>query len=151
MGSFLIPFFNKTEKQNNMLKIYRASTDVCFSINYHRGFKRVSFHGKSTGGSVYYTRDEDEQKGIEEHAWFGGLIKLEETVDEAKAAEEQKKAAAQKAKKQKEDSKIVKDVSSLAEAKDWLADKTGVSRTKMRDKASILQIAQEHNIELRGL
>lgn len=134
-----------------MLKIYRASSDVCFNIGYKRGFKRVSFHGKSTGGSVYYTRDEDEQRGIEAHPWFGGLIRLEETVDEAKEAAEEKRRTEAKAKKAKEESRIVKEVSSLAEAKDYLADKTGVSRTKMRDKASILQIAAEHNIELKGL
>ena len=42
-------------------------------------------------------------------------------------------------------------VTDIADAKDYLADTFGVSRTKMKTKEDVLAVAKEFGVELEGL
>ncbi len=113
--------------------------------------RRIVFDGQSRGTSVYSTRDAKEQKALENHYWFKeGKFWILEAVDEKKAAAEAKKKAEEKAKKEAEEEKTYQ-VTDFADAKEYLADTFGVSRTKMKTKADVLAVAQEHGVKLEGL
>ena len=133
-----------------MLKTYQGNSDLAFNIRMENGLKRIVFDGQSHGTSIYSTRDTKEQKAIESHYWFNDKFWLEETVDEKKLEAEAKKKAAAKTKKIAEEKKTYS-VTDIADAKDYLADTFGVSRTKMKTKEDVLAVAKEFGVELEGL
>lgn len=134
-----------------MFNKYQAGTDLAFSVMVGNERMRILFEGKSTGSSVYMTRDPKVQKAIESHYWFNDKFFLAESIDEKKEAAEAKKKAAAKAKKKVADEKKTHVVTDVEDAKDYLAETYGVSRSKMKTKEEILAVAQEHGVELEGL
>ena len=126
-----------------MYKKYQAGTDLSFSVMVGNERVRVVFEGKTMGCSIYGTRDEKLQKAIESHYWFKDKFFLVEAVDEKKEAAEAKKRAAEEKK-----THIVTD---FEDARDYLAETFGVSRSKLKTKEDILSIAKEKGIELEGL
>lgn len=133
-----------------MLKVYIANTDVAFTVNVGDKRKRVSFISKSgNNGSVYFTSDPLEQEGIEKHPWYGEKVTLRESIDEKALAAEAERKKKELEKKQEE--ALVHHVDSPNEAKDYLADKFGISRSKMKTVSSILAVAKECGVVLEGL
>lgn len=133
-----------------MFKVYQAGSDLSFSVKTKNGQRRIVFEPQSHGTSVYSTRDTEEQKAIEKHHWYEDKFWILEAVDEKKLAAEAKKKADAAAKKKAEE-KDTHYVEDLQDAKDYLAEKFGVSRSKMKTKDEILAVAQEHGVELEGL
>lgn len=134
-----------------MFNKYQAGTDLAFSVMVGDERIRIVFEGKTMGCSVYMTRDPKVQKAIESHYWFNDKFFLAESIDEKKEAAEAKKKAAAKAKKKVADEKKTHVVTDFEDAKDYLAETYGVSRSKMKTKEEILAVAQEHGVELEGL
>ena len=133
-----------------MFNTYQAGTDLAFSVMVGNERMRIVFEGKTMGSSVYMTRDPKVQKAIESHYWFNDKFFLAESVDEKKEAAEAKKKAAAKTKK-KVDEKKTHIVTDVEDAKEYLAEAFGVSRSKMKTKDDILAIAKEKGVELEGL
>lgn len=134
-----------------MFNKYQAGTDLAFSVMVGDERMRIVFEGKTMGSSVYMTRDPKVQKAIESHYWFNDKFFLAESIDDKKEAAEAKKKAAAKAKKKVADEKKTHIVTDIEDAKDYLAETYGVSRSKMKTKEEILAVAQEHGVELEGL
>lgn len=134
-----------------MFNKYQAGTDLAFSVMVGDERMRIVFEGKTMGSSVYMTRDPNVQKAIESHYWFNDKFFLVESIDEKKKAAEAKKKAAAKAKKKVADEKKTHVVTDVEDAKDYLAETYGVSRSKMKTKEDILAIAKENGVELEGL
>lgn len=134
-----------------MYKKYQAGTDLSFSVMVGNERVRVVFEGKTMGCSIYGTRDEKLQKAIESHYWFNDKFFLKEAVDEKKEAAEAKKRAAAKIKKKTAEEKKTHIVTDFEDARDYLAETFGVSRSKLKTKEDILSIAKEKGVELEGL
>lgn len=134
-----------------MFKKYQAGSDLAFSVMVGNERMRIVFEGKTMGNSIYMTRDPKVQKAIESHYWFKDKFFLVETIDEKKEAAEAKKKAAAKAKKKVADEKKTHLVTDVEDAKEYLAETYGVSRSKMKTKEDILDIAKEKGVELEGL
>ena len=134
-----------------MFNKYQAGTDLAFSVMVGDERMRIVFEGKTMGNSVYMTRDPNVQKAIESHYWFNEKFFLAESIDEKKEAAEEKKKAATKTKKKVADEKKTHVVTDVEDAKDYLAETYGVSRSKMKTKEDILAIAKEKGVELEGL
>ena len=126
-----------------MFKKYQAGSDLAFSVMVGNERMRIVFEGKTMGSSIYMTRDHKVQKAIESHYWFNDKFFLVESVDEKKEAAEAKKKVA--------DEKKTHVVTDVEDAKDYLAETFGVSRSKMKTKEDILAIAKEKGVELEGL
>lgn len=134
-----------------MFNKYQAGTDLAFSVMVGNERMRIIFEGKTMGSSIYMTRDSKVQKAIESHYWYKDKFFLVESIDEKKEAAEAKKKAAAKAKKKVADEKKTHVVTDVEDAKDYLAEAFGVSRSKMKTKEGILAIAKEKGVELEGL
>ena len=134
-----------------MYKKYQAGTDLSFSVMVDNERVRVVFDGKTMGCSIYGTRDEKLQKAIESHYWFNDKFFLVEAVDEKKEAAEAKKRAAAKTKKKAAEEKKTHIVTDFEDARDYLAETFGVSRSKLKTKEDILSIAKQKGVELEGL
>ena len=100
----------------------------------------VSFAPLTGGGSMLITNNEDLQKAIEKHYKFGKLFKIdvnykeEEPVAEAPVEVEEAKVKTMK-------------MASLDDAKAYLADNFGISRTKLRSRKQIEDAAAANGIE----
>lgn len=135
-----------------MLKVYYAHSDVALTIRTIDGeLSHISFTTQTMGGSVFFSKDAAVQNAIESHPWFGKKILLREVIDEQKQAEDAKKKAERAARKKQSDDAIVHHVDGLSDAKDYLADRFGISRSKLRTKDAILAVAKENGITLEGL
>jgi hypothetical protein len=134
-----------------MFNKYQAGSDLAFSVMVGNERMRIVFEGKTMGSSVYMTRDPKVQKAIESHYWFKDKFFLAESIDEKKEAAEVKKKDAAKTKKKVADEKKTHVVTDVEDAKDYLAETYGVSRSKMKTKEDILAIAKEKGVELEGL
>ena len=110
----------------------------------------LSFIALSNGGSVFSTDSEELQKAIERHYRFGDLFTLdhiEEPKNTSEIANEEYTSV-----KESEDGNIQKiTVNDLGEAKNYLADTLGISRTSLRSLKTILEVAKANNIEFVGL
>lgn len=134
-----------------MFNKYQAGSDLAFSVMVGNERMRIVFEGKTMGSSVYMTRDPKVQKAIESHYWFKDKFFLAESINEKKEAADVKKKAAAKTKKKVADEKKTHSVTDVEDAKDYLAETFGVSRSKMKTKEDILAIAKEKGVELEGL
>lgn len=130
-------------------KKYRAGTDLSISVLLENGNSlRVKFFPISNGKSVYTTEDEEIQNAIEKHHLFGDLIIVE---SETEIVTPDVNSQEEPAEEVKDTEHTVIKVDSPDDAKDYLAEKFGISRTKMRSIESIQRIALEHNIVFEGL
>lgn len=134
-----------------IIKTYKANTNV--SINVVLPSKKslhVSFTPLSNGSSVFTTGNEDVQKAIESHRRFGSLFRLYSS--EAQNSKKKETEEAEKTGKTADGSGLKKvSVTDVASAKDYLADKFGISRTSLRSTKSIIEQAAAHGIEFEGI
>lgn len=159
-----------------MIKTYKSNTNI--SINVVLQSKKnlhISFTPLSNGSSLFTTDSEEVQTAIERHYKFGTLFRLHAVQDQSvakehvgkagkksstKPADETENAATDDAGTSEDNSesdagteartkKVT--VSDLASAKDYLADKLGISRTILRSKKAIEEQAAANGIEFEGL
>lgn len=127
-------------------KTYKSKSDIALNIVLKNGKSaHISFTPLTGGGSMYKTADEDLQQALEKSAYFGSLFKVVEAVnmDEVAPAKEVERVETRKA-------KVVK-VSCLSDAKDYLANTYGVSRTNLKGKTSIVETAEGFGVEFDGI
>lgn len=115
-------------------------SDSCISISV--GKAHIAFSPVTGGGSIYYTDDTNLQEAIEKHYKFGTLFKL---------APEEKKPAVSKPAPKKEVGPNKVAVACLEDAKEYLSEKFGISRTKLRSEKAIKEAAAQNDIEFVGI
>lgn len=140
-----------------MTKKYIAKTHVSLTIYYDNGAaKHVSFNQLTGGGSIYYSSCEAEQKALENHCKYGRLFKLDPSfgsqpsvVAPVAAPAASPSAAAVSGNVPGAVRQVT--VASLPDAKEYLANNCGVSRSKLRSAAAIHEAAAANNIEFIGI
>ena len=129
-----------------MTKKYIANTHISLTIAMAEGKNaHISFTPHTGGGSVYYAKDERVQNALEKHPKFGKLFNIDKYYTEV-IPEEVKPVV-------KPTKSTIKEinVTCLDDAKDYLSEKYGVSRTKMRSAEGIKSIASANNGVFIGL
>ncbi len=129
-----------------MIKTYKAKTSI--SINVVLPSKKnmhVSFINHSDGSSSFVTDNSDLQRAIEQHYKFGKLFRLVSSISpetiSAKKAEDTS---------EKEVVTVVK-MTDLSSAKEYLAEKFGISRSRLRREEDIKAQAQARGIVFEGI
>ena len=135
----------------DMTKHYISDSHIAINVTLDGGESmHLSFIALSNGGSVFSTDSEELQTAIERHYRFGDLFTLnhiEEPKNTSETANEEYTSV-----KESEDGNIQKvTVNDLGEAKNYLADTLGISRTSLRSLKTILEVAKANNIEFEGL
>lgn len=134
-----------------MTKHYISDSHIAINVTLDGGESvHLSFIALSNGGSIFSTDSEELQTAIERHYRFGDLFTLdhiEEPKNTSETANEEYTSV-----KESEDGNIQKiTVNDLGEAKNYLADTLGISRTSLRSLKTILEVAKANNIEFEGL
>ena len=134
-----------------MTKHYISDSHIAINVTLDGGESvHLSFIALSNGGSVFSTDSEELQNAIERHYRFGDLFTLdhiEKPKNTSETANEEYTSV-----KESEDGNIQKiAVNDLGEAKNYLVDTLGISRTSLRSLKTILEVAKANNIEFEGL
>lgn len=133
------------------MKHYISDSHIAINVTLDGGESmHLSFIALSNGGSVFSTDSVELQNAIERHYRFGDLFTLdhiEEPKNTSEITNEEYTSV-----KESEDGNIQKiTVNDLGEAKNYLADTLGISRTSLRSLKTILEVAKANNIEFEGL
>lgn len=104
-------------------------------------FKHITFEPDTTGYAYYSAADETEQKAIEAHPLFNKMFVLKDAPTSTVA---KKTAAVTVEKKEVE-------VTSAADAKQYLVDTFGISRTKIQSTADIKKYAEQNGVVFVGI
>lgn len=108
----------------------------------------IGFSPVSGGGSMFITSDEELQEAMEKHRGFNTMFRLDSVQDEStnpQAPQEDTPA-------EDEDPKLmVVNVNCIEDARDYLAEKFAISRSKIKNLASIKAKAKENGIEFSGI
>lgn len=104
--------------------------------------RHISFTPRTGGGSVFYTEDAELQKAMEGHYKFRKLYTVE-------VMEGQKKEEAEDTGRESR-SVTVMQMSDADAAKDYLSDKYGISRTRLKSVAQIKAAGLAKGIEFTG-
>lgn len=124
------------------VKTYRAASEISLTVSIGKGnAKHIRFDVLSNGGSEYKTSDKSLQKALENHSRYGELFKC---VAEVNADTQKKKVSNTMG-----ETKIT--VSSIAEAKDYLVEKLGMERTRLKNKEAICRAAEKNGIVFVGI
>lgn len=135
-----------------MKKYYSSDSHIAINVLLENGNSmHIAFTPISNGGSVYNTEVEVIQNALENHYRYNDLFVLDREED-TNAPIEEPTQNTEEDPNQAEESNIRKvKVHDLGEAKDYLAETFGVSRTSLRGQKAILEAAKANNIEFEGL
>lgn len=119
---------------------YKASSHVSFDVYVNGGKRHISFSQATGGGSYFRTSDEDLIRVLDNPPIPGLYTRYEvkEVIAKPAAAKPETNFATIK-------------VSCLDDAKEYIANRFGISRSMLRSKASILNAAKDNNIVFEGL
>ena len=140
-----------------MLKKYKSKSCVSVSVMLPTGGNtHISFSPVTGGGSVYYTDNEKIQAGLERHPKYGRLFVVDNTpaqkavgkVGGRPEAGASVTAAVEAAAGKAEKKAVEVRMSCNDDAKDYLADKFGISRSKMRSRGEIEKVASENGVKI---
>lgn len=123
---------------------YTAKTHVSLNVPLNGTNIHISFTPQTGGGSVFYTEDKALANALEKHVRYGKLFR--KAAEPVKAVVKKKVEAvpAEPVKKEKE-----KTFACYEDAKDYLVETFGISRTKLRSKTAIEAAAKANNIILK--
>ena len=154
------------------MKKYIAKTNVSVNVVLENGKNHhVAFSPLTGGGSVYYTDIPELQAALEAHYKFGRLFKIDQSYAEEKVrskkdkkpkedvaeneaetteAEETTAENEDEVEEAEEESNVIV-VTDADEAKDYLCEHYGLSRTKIKSLKAIKEAAAERGITFKGL
>lgn len=128
-----------------MIKTYKSSTDVYINVKLSSGkFMHIGFMPLTRNGSVYTTEKQEVQEALERHHGFGKMFHLSESKETVKSQTSAAPASASTTLR-----KV--NVSDIEDAKDYMADTFGISRTMMRSVATIKALAKANGVEFEGI
>lgn len=147
-----------------MKREYRAKTHIHINVIMPNGTNRhVSFLPQSDGSSVLVTTDKELQAALERHDRYGKLFKAinvapqtaERTIPKPselfKSAIEDEAEGKAEEETEAESEMLTVTVTDREMAKEYLADRFGISRSKLKTKAAIEQAALQKGIIFEGL
>lgn len=108
------------------------------------GMRRIAFHATTNGRAYYITDDEELQKGIERHPWFKSKFYLE-SVEEPSA---DKQTSDEQAKPEVQKELVELNFVTLADAKNYLADKFGVVRSNIKTQEAAISAGEANGVKI---
>lgn len=156
------------------MKKYIAKTNVSVNVVLANGKNHhVAFSPLTGGGSVYYTDIPELQAALEAHYKFGRLFKIDQSYAEEKVRPKKEKkpkaeepteeentpaedivaepeAEVESEEEAEEESNVIV-VTDADEAKDYLCEHYGLSRTKIKSLKAIKEAAAANGITFKGL
>ncbi len=136
------------------MKTYHAKSELCINVRLDGGCRHVAFIPHTMGGSSLTTGDTKLQQAIEHHRFFGTLITATVVREEAREAGQSPatdsgNAQARSLSDAGDLEPEVVEFASFSDAKDYVADRWGVSRTLLKTREHIADFAYKHGVIVR--
>ena len=123
---------------------FRAKTHIGITVNVKGGHVHITFTELTGGGSIYTTESKEIAEALRKHHKFGKLFTEEEVKEEtAKQQELEQKKADDRAKQS------IKEFACVEDAKEYMADTFGISRSKLRTRGDIEKQAAGRGITIQ--
>ena len=141
-----------------MMKTYHAKSELCINVRMDGGYRHVAFIPHTMGGSSLTTDDLKLQQGIEQHRFFGTLISVTTSTASQSPSSDSGDGKASHLSQPSgfsvSDGSAVANpqtltFSSISEAKDYVADQWGISRSQLRRIEQIKRTALAHGVIIR--
>lgn len=134
---------------------FKSKSHVAINVTLPSGTNvHVTFMELSGKGSVFYTNSQELAEAIRKHQKFGKLF-TEEKQEEEKPAAKKQAAPVNNAEAPvnnepaNTNTASVKEFSSNADAVDYLSERYGISRTKMRTRSAIEEAAKGVGVTIK--
>lgn len=123
---------------------FTAKSHIALSVPMEKGNAHISFVEKTGAGSTFYTDNKKVAEALRKHPKFGKLFREEEVKVETKKP----KAAVATGDGEGAGGSSAQKVpfSNNEDAKEYLADRFGVSRSKLRTRQEMEAVAKENGI-----
>lgn len=123
----------------------RYISGTCLSINLQiggEGYRHIVFDPQHESGSSFISEDAEEQAYLESHPYFGEFFELDPYWQDQSSGVEEEEA---------EEATALQELSfsNESDAKEYLAETFGVSRTKLKTRKAIESVATEQGITIR--
>lgn len=154
-------------------KIYTSKSEISIKVLLGNGKTlRVAFTPRTMGSSVFMTDDEEIQKAIELHKEYGKLFVCKNATIAATASQrteqptdngqqptdngqtdngQQPTDSNQGCSPEGKPAPKIINVGSVQEAKDYLADKFGISRTSLKNREAVKSAGVEMGVVFEGI
>ena len=150
-----VPFMYNHENSIIMLKRYKSKSCISLSVKLSTGgSSHVSFTPLTGGGSLFYTDNEKIQEGLEKHPKFGKLFHVEKLEEQTvsnpppKASVDSEGGTNGTNENLEGDSTLRKmEVLCNDDAKEYLATKFSISRSKLRSRVQIEAAGKANGIQ----
>ena len=133
-----------------MIKVYKSNSCVSVSARMKNGTNvRVSFTPITGKGSVFYTDNVRLQEALEKHPKFGRLFFLDGSATQSQSTGQGDDSATQSQSTGENDGEgLTREIKAMCndDAKDYLAEKYGISRSKLRTRSQIEDAGTEYGI-----
>lgn len=126
-----------------MEKTYKSNTEISINVKVCGSHVHITFMPHTLGGSSFTTADEKLQQAIERHRHFGHRFKLIDTGCIKSQGDDPDSSAKEDCKKPETRSFV-----SLNDAKEYCAQTFGVSRTQLRTRAQITDVAAANGLNI---
>ena len=133
-----------------MIRYYKSKSDISINVLLDSGKNlHIKFLPSSDGSSHYTTNNREIQKAIEKHRYYGKLFRMECEIRE-RIIEPKIELPSDDTKADLPTAEMIK-VNDIGEAREYLANHCGVSRTRLKTVKAIKEVAKSFNIEFKGL
>ncbi len=123
---------------------FRAKTHIGITVNVKGGHVHITFTELTGGGSIYTTENKVIAEALRKHPKFGKLFTEQEVKEEtAKQQELEQKKADDRAKQS------IKEFACVEDAKEYMADTFGISRSKLRTRGDIEKQATGRGVTIQ--
>lgn len=127
------------------MTVFKASTLLCFGVTLSDGSRsRIVFTPLTGGGTVFYTDDDELAGALERHPYFGDLFEKDEPPREASLAGPVESASEISSPESRSSLSFAHE----EDAKEYIANKYGVSRTRLKTRSSIEKVAGELGVTI---
>lgn len=123
---------------------FRAKTHIGITVNAKGGHVHITFTELTGGGSIYTTENKVIAEALRKHPKFGKLFTEEEVKEETVEQKQEEQAAAVTRAQQ-----AVKEFACVEDAKEYMADTFGISRSKLRTRGDIEKQAAGRGITIQ--
>lgn len=133
-----------------MRKTYHAKSELCINVRMGDGYKHIAFIPHTMGGSSLTTDDPQLQSAIEQHRLFGSFITVEVMREKTVMASQSPKGSGNGMANANHANPTPQEMTfnSNTDAKDYVANKWGVSRTMLRNREDIIRYAADHGVKI---
>lgn len=129
-----------------MLKKYIAKTSLSISVLLNNGNStHISFEDQTGGGSIYYTDDTEMQSALKKHRKYGKLFREDTSFIQMQDSTSKKSETMDKAGNTQPERL---EFSNNDDAKDYLTERFGISRTKLMTRTAIENFCKKNNIAI---